>query len=159
MGISPDGVGLSAIDTVLPLQRFYYCNSWNFIFMMPLVGCKIVFIDDYSINNSYIDLFTDVLQKEEVTLSAGLTSYWIYFLQHMKENHSLSRFRNLFLSKILIAGESLNQLFINQFKQYTIEVINCYGMMENMFCGFYSNLKNKQDEIYDPFIGRFRPVL
>jgi acyl-CoA synthetase (AMP-forming)/AMP-acid ligase II len=158
MGISPDGVGISAIDNVLPLQGFYYCNSWNFIFMMPLVGCKIVFIDDYSINNLYIDLFTDILQKEEVTLSAGLTSYWIYFLQHMKENHSLSRFRNLFLSKILIAGASLNQLFINHFKEYTIDVINCYGMMENMYCGFYSNLKNKQDEIYDPFIGRFRPV-
>jgi acyl-CoA synthetase (AMP-forming)/AMP-acid ligase II len=160
MGISPDANGLSAIDTVLPTQGFYYTCSWNLIFMAPLVGAKLVLINEFSTQNSFMSLFIDILDQEQVTFSAGIPTFWDCFLEYIISNHYTSRFYNLSLEKLLIGASVINPLSTTRFKQLNINVITMYGLTETLFTGIYSTIKNSNtsNQTYDIFLDSLRPT-
>lgn len=161
--ISPDGVGLASSDNVLILLGFHSCCCWNLVFMSLMVGAKCVFLDEYCIHDSFFDSFCTIVQKEKITLSANIPTFWGYMLDYLRKNHYELRIQDLPLEKILTGGSSIYPLLYSQYKQFHISLVSMYGLVETQYTGFYSSLKNcvkrsDTNDVIDLFLDRFRPL-
>jgi 3-(methylthio)propionyl---CoA ligase len=158
--ITPDGIGLRASDVLLILPGFYHACSWNLIWMSALTGCKVVLVDDYAASESFLTILDEILEKEKVTVTAGVPVFWTYFLKYLQKHHYDSRYRSLDLQRIWISGATSNPLLISQYKQFHIDLIPSYGTTETHFCGCFASTKyeEKPVEEVDYFLDRIRPL-
>jgi acyl-CoA synthetase (AMP-forming)/AMP-acid ligase II len=136
----PDGIGMSARDSILPVVPMFHVNAWGIPYSAAMTGAKLVFpgaaLDGASVY--------ELMEKERVTLSAGVPTVWLALLNHMKE-------KNLKLStmkRTVIGGSACPPAMIKAFRDdHGVTVLHAWGMTEMSPLGTVCHLKNKQLEL------------
>jgi len=109
--------------TVLPVVPMFHANAWGLVYAAPIAGAKLVFpgakLDGASVY--------ELLDKEQVTLSAGVPTVWLALLDYCAQN-------NLKMSSVkrsLIGGSAVPISMISRFwKEHGVEVVQGWGMTE-----------------------------
>ncbi len=132
----PDGMCLSARDTVLPVVPMFHVNAWGIPYAAAMTGCKLVMPGPFLDGKSLHDLF----ESEQVTFSAGVPTVWLGLLTHMKQNDlKFSSFK-----RTVIGGSTCPPAMIRTLEDdYGVEVIHAWGMTEMSPLGTLAHLKAK----------------
>jgi len=120
---APDLFGLRARDVLMPVVPMFHANAWATIFMAPMVGCKLVMpgaaMDGASLHQ--------LLQDEQVTVTAAVPTIWMMLLQHLEETGGALNH----LERIYIGGAACPEVIIETFEEkYGVEVFHAWGMTE-----------------------------
>ncbi|MFO1238354.1 MAG: 3-(methylthio)propionyl-CoA ligase [Alphaproteobacteria bacterium] len=138
--LSADGFGLSNADTVLPIVPMFHANAWSLSFSAPMTGAKMVMpgakLDGESVYN--------LLEDEQITMSAAVPTVWLMLLQHMEANDlKLSSLR-----RVAIGGSACPPSMIEKFERnYGVEVMHAWGMTELSPVGTLGSLLAKDRKL------------
>jgi 3-(methylthio)propionyl---CoA ligase len=119
----PDGLNLSARDTVMPVVPMFHVNAWGLPYGAALTGAKLVLpgpgMDGASLH--------ELMEKENVTLSAGVPTIWMGLLQHVKQ----SNLKFSTLKRTVIGGSACPTAIMRTFEEdYGVTVLHAWGMTE-----------------------------
>ena len=119
----PNALGLSDDETLLPVVPMFHVNAWGTPYACPMTGCKMVMPGPRLDGASLYDL----MDREQVTLSAGVPTIWAGLLDHCaKEGVTLSA-----LKKVVIGGSAAPLSMIQRFENdHDVEVLHGWGMTE-----------------------------
>ena len=131
-----DVMNLGSVDCVLPVVPMFHANAWGLAYACPMAGAKMVLpgakLDGASVY--------ELLDKEQVTLSAGVPTVWLMLLQHMRE-HGL---KLPHMNRTVIGGSACPRSMIETFEQeYGVTVIHAWGMTEMSPLGTTGTMKRK----------------
>jgi fatty-acyl-CoA synthase len=135
-----DVLALSSQDVVLPVVPMFHANAWGIAYAAPMCGAKLVFpgaaLDGASVY--------ELLESEEVTMSAGVPTVWLMLLTYMKENNkSLPH-----MDRTVIGGAAAPQSMIEAFERdFDTTVIHAWGMTEMSPLGTTGNMKRKHAKL------------
>ena len=109
--------------TLLPVVPMFHANAWGLIYAAPICGAKLVFpgakLDGASVY--------ELLDKEQVTLSAGVPTVWLALLDYCAQN----KFKMSSVKRTLIGGSAVPVSMIARFwNEHGAEVIQGWGMTE-----------------------------
>ena len=101
----------------------FHANAWGLVYAAPMCGAKLVLpgpkLDGASIY--------ELLDKEQVTLSAGVPTVWLGLLDYCAQN----KLKMSSVKRILIGGSAVPLAMIERFwKEHGIEVVQGWGMTE-----------------------------
>ncbi|MED5239682.1 MAG: long-chain-fatty-acid--CoA ligase [Pseudomonadota bacterium] len=141
-GNQPDGLAISARDTVLPVVPMFHVNAWGVPYVTAAVGAKLVLPGPHLDGDSLVNLLND----QSVTLALGVPTIWMGLLEAMarsgKKPESLKR--------TVVGGSALPPSMINQFRdKYGVELIHAWGMTETSPLGTMNQLLQKHDRLSD----------
>jgi fatty-acyl-CoA synthase len=130
----PDAMGLSALDTVLPVVPMFHVNAWGMPYSTCLVGAKLVLPGPQLDGKSIYELF----ENEGVTFSAGVPTVWLGLLQHVQsQGLRFSTFK-----RTVIGGSACPPAMLRTFReQYGVEVLHAWGMTEMSPLGTVAKLQ------------------
>jgi fatty-acyl-CoA synthase len=136
----PDALGLSAADAVLPVVPMFHVNAWGLPYSCAMAGAKLVFpgagMDGASLH--------ELMESEEVTLSAGVPTIWMGLLAHLKQNNA--RFSSL--NRTVIGGSACPPAMIRSFEEdYGVHVLHAWGMTEMSPLGTVCTFKHKHQDL------------
>ncbi|WP_025918326.1 3-(methylthio)propionyl-CoA ligase [Herminiimonas sp. CN] len=119
----PDGLNVSARDTVVPVVPMFHVNAWGLPYSVPLVGAKMVFPGPAMDGKSLYELF----EHEQVTFSAGVPTIWLGLLTYVAQNNlTFSSFK-----RTVIGGSACPPAMMKTLRhQYGVEVVHAWGMTE-----------------------------
>ena len=131
-----DALALSSSGSILPVVPMFHANSWSLAFSVPMAGSKMVMpgakLDGASIY--------ELLDKEQVTLTAAVPTVWLMLLQHMQANN----LKLPYLKRVMIGGSACPRAMIETFeKDYGVEVFHAWGMTEMSPVGTLGSMKHK----------------
>lgn len=130
----PDAMGLSALDTVLPVVPMFHVNAWGVPYSACLVGAKLVMPGPQLDGKSLYELF----EAEGVTFSAGVPTVWLGLLQHVQsQGLRFSTFK-----RTVIGGSACPPAMLRTFRDdYAVEVLHAWGMTEMSPLGTVAKLQ------------------
>jgi fatty-acyl-CoA synthase len=136
----PDGLNVSARDTVLPVVPMFHVNAWGLPYSAPLTGAKLVFPGPFLDGKSLYELF----EQEQVTFSAGVPTVWLGLLNHVSQ-HQL-RFSSF--KRTVIGGSACPPAMMHTLRHtYGVEVVHAWGMTEMSPLGTACTLLAKHTEL------------
>jgi acyl-CoA synthetase (AMP-forming)/AMP-acid ligase II len=131
-----DGLGLSNMETILPVVPMFHVNAWGIPYAAAMCGAKMVLPGARMDGESLFEL----MESEQVTLSAGVPTIWMMLLKYMKQNDK--KFTSM--QRTVIGGAAAPRAMIETFeKEYDVRVIHAWGMTEMSPLGTACNLKKK----------------
>jgi 3-(methylthio)propionyl---CoA ligase len=129
----PDVLGLSSQETVLPVVPMFHINAWCIPYAALLSGARLVLPGPKLDGASLYEL----IESEEVTISAGVPTIWMGLIQHAEAN-SL-RFSSM--KRTCVGGSAMPMALIAKFMDhYGVEVRHGWGMTETTAVATMSNL-------------------
>ena len=133
---TPDALGLSTMETILPVVPMFHVNAWGIPYAAAMSGAKMVMPGARMDGESIFDL----MESEQVTLSAGVPTIWMMLLAYMKENNK----KLTSMQRTVIGGAAAPRAMIETFeKDYNVNVVHAWGMTEMSPLGTACNLKKK----------------
>ena len=119
----PNGLNVSARDTVLPVVPMFHVNAWGLPYSVLLSGAKLVFPGAALDGKSLYDLF----EAEGVTFSAGVPTVWLGLINHAVQNNlTFSTFR-----RTVIGGSACPPAMMDVLMdRFGVEVVHAWGMTE-----------------------------
>ncbi|MEO8599129.1 MAG: AMP-binding protein, partial [bacterium] len=136
----PDGLNVSARDTVLPVVPMFHVNAWGLPYSVPLVGAKMVFPGPAMDGKSLYELF----EQEQVTFSAGVPTIWMGLLTYVAQNNL--RFSSF--KRTVIGGSACPPIMMKTLRhQYGVEVVHAWGMTEMSPLGTTGTLLARHDSL------------
>jgi acyl-CoA synthetase (AMP-forming)/AMP-acid ligase II len=131
---NPDALALSSRGVILPIVPMFHANSWSIAFSGPMMGAKLVMPGAKLDGESLYEL----LEAEQVTMSAGVPTVWLMLLQYMERHgKKLSS-----LKRVMIGGSACPRAMIEAFENtYGIEVFHAWGMTEMSPVGTLGSMK------------------
>ena len=133
---TPDALGLSTMETILPVVPMFHVNAWGIPYAAAMSGAKMVMPGARMDGESLYEL----MENEQVTLSAGVPTIWMMLLAYMKENNK----KLTTMQRTVIGGAAAPKAMIETFeKDYNVNVIHAWGMTEMSPLGTACNLKKK----------------
>ncbi len=132
----PDGMNVSARDTVMPVVPMFHVNAWGLPYSAPLTGAKLVFPGAGMDGKSLYELF----EQEGVTFSAGVPTIWLGLLSYVAQNNlQFSTFR-----RTVIGGAACPPAMMKTLRNdYGVEVVHAWGMTEMSPLGTTCTLQTK----------------
>ena len=144
MGSSiPNGLGLSATDTVLLVVPQFHVNSWGVSYAAPMNGCKLVLPGPAMDGASVYEL----LEQEKCTLSLAVPTVWMMLTAYLRESGATLPY----MKRVVIGGSAVPEAMIREFESdYDVQVIHAWGMTETSPLGTLNFLMpHLQDLPYD----------
>lgn len=134
--VMPDAFNISSRDVLMPVVPMYHANAWGLPYAAALAGAKLVLPGAMMDGRSLYEL----IDREQVTFSAGVPTVWLGVLEHMDENQvGFSSFR-----RMNIGGSACPPVMMNTFREkYGVEVIHAWGMTEMSPIGTICSLQAK----------------
>ena len=121
-------------DSVLMVVPMFHANAWALAYALPMVGAKMVMPGAKLDGSSVFEL----MDGEDVTLSAGVPTVWMMLLARMAE---LGR-KPYALRKVAVGGSACPRSMIAAFERdYGIELHHAWGMTETSPVGTNGALK------------------
>ena len=119
----PDGLNVSARDSVMPVVPMFHVNAWGLPYSAPLTGAKLVLPGAGMDGKSLYELF----EQEGVTFSAGVPTIWLGLLSYVAQNQlKFSTFK-----RTVIGGAACPPAMMKTLRdQYGVEVVHAWGMTE-----------------------------
>jgi acyl-CoA synthetase (AMP-forming)/AMP-acid ligase II len=137
---TPDGLGLSNLETILPVVPMFHVNAWGIPYAAAMCGAKMVMPGARMDGAALYEL----MENEQVTLSAGVPTIWMMLLGYMKENNK--RFSSM--KRTVIGGSAAPRAMIEIFeKQYKVHALHAWGMTEMSPVGTVCNIKKKHQAL------------
>ncbi len=123
VGLQKDVLGMSGVDSVLPVVPMFHANAWGTAFACPAVGAKMVMPGSKMDGASIYEL----LDTEEVTFSAAVPTVWQMLLAEL----DAKGLKLPHLVKVVIGGSACPESIIRGFKErYDVDVLHAWGMTE-----------------------------
>ena len=142
MSATPDVMGFSARDCLLPVVPMFHVNAWGSPYAAALAGAKIVMPGPGLDGKNLATLFND----EKVTIAAGVPTIWAGLIQHLEATGT----KLPHMQRTVIGGSACPPVMIDKFRDdYDVEVLHAWGMTEMSPLGSVNNLKNKQLDLPD----------
>ena len=140
MSATPDVMGFSARDCLLPVVPMFHVNAWGSPYAAALAGSKMVMPGPGLDGASLASLFND----EKVTIAAGVPTIWAGLIQHLEETGTKLPYMN----RTVIGGSACPPSMIDKFRDdYNVDVLHAWGMTEMSPLGSVNHLKNKHFEL------------
>ena len=131
---NPDGFALSSREVVLPVVPMFHANSWSIAFSAPMMGSKLVMPGAKLDGASLYEL----METEQVTMSAGVPTVWMMLLQFMQQNGK----RLSSVKRMIVGGAACPRAMIVTFERdFDIRVFHAWGMTEMSPVGSFSSVK------------------
>lgn len=136
---TPDALGLSSRDTILPVVPMFHVNAWGIPYIALMTGAKMVMpggaLDGASIY--------ELLETEKVNFSAGVPTVWLGLLNHVQQNGlKFSHF-----NRTVIGGSAAPEAMIKTLNNLGVEVIHAWGMTELSPLGTVCRLKAQHADL------------
>lgn len=130
----PDALNCSARDVILPVVPMFHVNAWGLPYIACMVGAKLVFPGPALDGKSLFEL----LEAEQVTLSAGVPTVWQGLLGHLEQTgESFSS-----MQRTIVGGAACPSAMLHKFQQtYGVAVLHVWGMTELSPIGTIGTLK------------------
>lgn len=129
----PGALNISAADVIMPVVPMFHVNAWGTPYSCPLTGAKIVFPGAKLDGASLFEL----IDTEQVTMSAGVPTIWAGLLQYVKDNKlSFNSFK-----RTVIGGSTCPPAMMDSFAELGVKVIHAWGMTELSPIGTAASLK------------------
>jgi fatty-acyl-CoA synthase len=131
---TPDAMGISARDAVMPVVPMFHANCWGIALTAPMVGASLVMpgakLDGPSIY--------ELLDRYKVTFTAAVPTVWLMLLQDLeKTGNKLPH-----LKRVVIGGSACPRAVTQAFQdRYGVEVIHAWGMTEMSPLGSLCTMK------------------
>ena len=139
-GNQPDGLAISARDTVLPVVPMFHVNAWGVPYVTAGVGAKLVLPGPNLDGESLVKL----IDKEKVTLALGVPTIWMGLLAALKSSGSKAES----LTRTVVGGSALPPSMITAFRdKYGVELIHAWGMTETSPLGTLNHLLQKHTDL------------
>jgi len=137
---TPDALGLSNMDTILPVVPMFHVNAWGIPYAAAMCGAKMVLPGARMDGEALFEL----MESEQVTLSAGVPTIWMMLLAYMKQNNK----KLTTLQRTVIGGAAAPKAMIETFeKDYSVNVVHAWGMTEMSPIGTACRLKKKHADL------------
>jgi acyl-CoA synthetase (AMP-forming)/AMP-acid ligase II len=135
-------LALNPEATVLPVVPMFHANAWGLVYAAPFCGTKLVFpgpkLDGASIY--------ELLDKEQVTMSAGVPTVWLALLEYCAQN----KLKMSSVKRTLIGGSAVPLAMIERFwKEHGIEVAQGWGMTEMSPLGTITRYNKGEHKLSD----------
>jgi len=135
-GNQPDGLAISARDTVLPVVPMFHVNAWGVPYIAAGVGAKLVLPGPNLDGPSLVKLIDD----QKVTIALGVPTIWMGLLGALAASGS----KAASLTRTVVGGAALPPSMIAAFRDnYDVELIHAWGMSETSPLGTLNNLLQK----------------
>ncbi|WP_426369574.1 long-chain fatty acid--CoA ligase [Pseudocolwellia sp. HL-MZ7] len=122
VGNQPDGLALSAQDTVLPVVPMFHVNAWGVPYIAAANGCKLVLPGPNLDGKSILNLIDDT----ETTIALGVPTIWMNLLAALEASDSTLAS----LTRTVVGGAPLPPSMIPVFASYGVELLHAWGMTE-----------------------------
>mgnify|MGYP001166800870 FL=1 len=138
----PDALGLSSLDSLLGIVPMFHAMGWGLPYAASMLGCKQVMPHRFMVP----DVFLNLMQNEEVTISAGVPTIWQGVRAELEANQS-----KYDLSKLgrLTCGGSAPPVEMMRWywESYAVEMIQGWGMTETNPLGTVSRKVAKRSHL------------
>ncbi len=129
----PDVLGLSSQESILPVVPMFHINAWCIPYAALVAGARLVLPGPKLDGASLYEL----METEEVTISAGVPTIWMGLIQHAEANGL--RFSSM--KRTCVGGSAMPMALIAKFMEvYGVEVRHGWGMTETTAVATMSNL-------------------
>lgn len=148
-GNQPDGLAVSAKDTVLAVVPMFHANAWGVPYVAASVGCKFVLPGPNLDGESLVKVIDD----HKVTLALGVPTIWMGLLGALESTGSKAES----LKRTVVGGSALPTSMIPAFRdQYGVDLIHAWGMTETSPLGTLNQLLQKHQDLSDAEQGKLR---
>ena len=148
-GNQPDGLALSAKDTVMAVVPMFHVNAWGVPYITAAVGSKLVLPGPNLDGESLVRL----IDEERVTIALGVPTIWMGLLQALEKTGSKAES----LTRTVVGGSALPTVMIPAFRdKYGVELIHAWGMTETSPLGTLNQLLQKHQDLSDTEKGAIR---
>jgi acyl-CoA synthetase (AMP-forming)/AMP-acid ligase II len=135
-------LALDPDTAILPVVPMFHANAWGLVYAGPICGTKLVFpgpkLDGASIY--------ELLDKEQVTMSAGVPTVWLALLDYCAQN----KLKMSSVKRTLIGGSAVPLAMIERFwKEHGIEVAQGWGMTEMSPLGTITRFNRRERDLPD----------
>ena len=139
-GNQPDGLAISASDSVMPVVPMFHVNAWGVPYIAAGTGCKLVLPGPGLDGESLVKL----IDGEQVTLALGVPTIWLGLLQALEKAGSTAPS----LERTVVGGSACPPSMIQTFREkYNVTLIHAWGMTETSPLGTLNNLLKKHDTL------------
>ncbi|MFH5800890.1 long-chain-fatty-acid--CoA ligase [Haladaptatus sp. CMAA 1911] len=115
---------ISENDAVMPVVPMYHVNGWGLPYSATLSGSKLVLPGE----NTDAEGIARLIDREEVTVTAAVTTVWLDMAQYYDENEDVELES---LDRVLIGGTSPPEWLMEKFdKEIDAPIHQGYGMTE-----------------------------
>ena len=137
---APDGLNISARDTVLPVVPMFHVNAWGVPYAAAMTGTKLVLPGPGLDGDSLIKL----IDGEKVTLALGVPTIW----QGLLNAAAKSDTKLASLERTVVGGSACPPSTMEAFRtRYGVETVHAWGMTETSPIGSANSLKQKHVEL------------
>ena len=139
-GNQPDGLALSARDTVMPVVPMFHVNAWGVPYVAAAVGSRLVLPGPGLDGKSLVKL----IDGHKVTLALGVPTIWMGLLQALEATGSKAQS----MTRTVVGGAALPSSMIPIFRdKYNVELIHAWGMTETSPLGTLNQLLQKHGDL------------
>jgi len=138
-----ESFALSGSETFLPVVPMFHANAWGVPYGCAMTGTKLVMPGARMEG----DMIFEMLDKEDVTFTAGVPTVWLLLLDEMKKQ---GRKPNA-LKSVLVGGSAVPRAMIADFEgEFGVDVFHAWGMTEMSPVGtngrLHHTMANQPDE-------------
>jgi fatty-acyl-CoA synthase len=112
-----------ALETLMPMAPMFHGNAWEFPYVAPMMGCKLVLPG----RNYEPDKLFELIEDEQVSITCGVPTMWIILSDWLdRTNRRLSRLR-----LTLSSGSAPPRSLVEKLERdYGVEMMQAWGMTE-----------------------------
>ncbi|WP_136653168.1 long-chain fatty acid--CoA ligase [Paracoccus aeridis] len=119
----PDGMGVGAADTVMPVVPMFHVNAWGVPYIAAMTGTRLVLPGPRLDGDSLARL----IQDERVTFAAGVPTIWLGLLNALEA----SGVGHTTLRRTVVGGSALPPSMKRAFRErHGADLIHAWGMTE-----------------------------
>ena len=132
-----DAYALSERDVVMHVVPMYHISGWLMPYAATLVGSKQV-LPGARIRP---EILYELIKNEKVTVSDGVPTIWIDFLNYVKNSGCMEDIMSL--KRLIVGGAAPPKALIKAFKEeFGVEVVHAWGMTETYDSAIAYRLKS-----------------
>ncbi|PTL37823.1 long-chain fatty acid--CoA ligase [Alkalicoccus saliphilus] len=132
-----DSAALSESDSVMAVVPMFHVNAWGIPYASTWMGSTQVMPGP----RFTPDLLAGMIEKEQVTVTAGVPTIWLALLKELEEND----YRTDSLRAVICGGSAAPAGMIQAFEEkYNVPFLHAYGMTETSPLATVSRLKSYQ---------------
>jgi len=137
----PNNIGISERDVLMYAVPMFHVNAWGLPYSAAIAGATQVMSDRYLDPERVLNL----LEQEQVTLTAGVPTIWIGVLNLIERTGR----RPPHLRSIVSGGSAVPPAIIAGYRRLGIELIHAWGMTEMSPLGTLGKLKASMELLSD----------
>ena len=138
----PDALGLSSLDSLLGIVPMFHAMGWGLPYAASMLGCKQVMPHRFMVP----EVFLNLMQDEEVTISAGVPTIWQGVRAELEANKG--KFNLSKLGRLTCGGSAPPVEMMRWYwESYEVEMIQGWGMTETNPLGTVSRKIAKRSHL------------